>query len=465
MDMNKKLNLIYLIATASTIFVVFSILEIGSNSLVKEFTGSYPEEVQASGKVVEVDITARVSEVELIDGQNLRVWTYNGQIPGPEIRVNLGETLRINFTNKLPQPTTIHFHGIRVPNEMDGVPGITQEPIQPGDSFKYEFTPKDAGTFWYHSHVRSSEQVERGLYGTIVVEDPSEPKYNQDRVIVLDDWRIDDTGQINENFNTPHDLMHDGRWGNLITVNGVVDYELQANPGERIRLRFVNSSNARVYKLDFGNLEAKGFAVDGMLSKEVFDAQGFELSPGNRLDVDITIPMASTYESYYIKDSFTRRNNNLFKIAPSEEITNISDFETPTANIFPEWNGADKEEIDHELVLDARRGGEYGIEWTINEKAFPDYAPIKLKKGEFNKLRFTNASTRLHPMHLHGQFFKILARNGNHVQEPYWRDTVLIHPRESVDIGLVPLDTGKWANHCHILEHAEAGMMNIIEVI
>jgi len=424
----------------------------------------YPETIQASGKVAEVSLVAEEGKLSLIPGKNLNVWSYNGQVPGTEIRASKGDTLKINFTNKLPDETTIHFHGIRVPNAMDGVPGVTQEPIQPGDSFTYEFTPKDAGTFWYHPHVRGSEQVERGLYGVIVVEDPDEPKYDQDQVIVLDDWRLDQDGQLDERFNTGHDLMHDGRWGNYVTVNGETGYTLKAKAGERLRLRFVNTSNARVYQLDFGDLEVKGFAVDGMLAREPFNPQGFELAPGNRLNVDVSIPLVSRSRPFVIRDIFTRQPNNLVTLSVTDVLSDISDITTPQNQIFPDWTANTKKTIVKEYRLNARRGGPFGIQWTINDKAYPDFDPVTLKKGEYNVIRFTNESYRLHPMHLHGQFFKVLARNGQAVEEPYLRDTVLIKSQETVDIGLVPLDEGAWANHCHALEHAESGMMTVVKV-
>ncbi len=424
----------------------------------------YPESIQATGEIKEIDLVAKKTTISLGQNSSFDVWSYNGQVPGPEIRITKGETLKINFTNNLPQPTTIHFHGIRVPNAMDGVPGVTQEPIQPGEQFTYEFTPKDAGTFWYHPHVRGSEQVERGLYGVIVVEDPSEPTYDQDQVLVLDDWRLTENGQLDERFNTGHDLMHDGRWGNFITVNGLSNYELQAKAGEKLRLRLVNTSNARVYKLDFGDLEAQGFAVDGMLAKEPFTAQGFELSPGNRIDVDVFVPQLSRSKPYVIRDTFTRQSNTLATITIDGNVDAMKVIQTPAAKIFPDWTSNTKRIIDKEYRLNARRGGQFGIEWTINDKAYPDYDPITLKKGEYNVIRFTNESARLHPMHLHGQFFKVLARNGQQVDEPYLRDTVLIKSKETVDIGLMPLDEGVWASHCHALEHAEAGMMTVVEV-
>lgn len=424
----------------------------------------YPESVNASGKVEEVNLVAEVGTTSISPDQQLTVWSYNNQVPGPEIRITKGDTLKIHFTNKLPQETTIHFHGIRVPNAMDGVPGVTQDPIKPGESFTYEFTPKDAGTFWYHPHVRGSEQVERGLYGVIVVEDPQEPTYDQDKVVVLDDWRLDQNSQLDERFNTGHDLMHDGRWGNFITVNGTSNYVLDAQAGERIRLRFVNTSNARVYKLDFGDLKVLGLAVDGMLARETFNAQGFELAPGNRLDVDVSIPMVSSAKPFIIRDTFTRQSNTLVTLKIDDIATEATSVEAPLAQIFPDWTSTTKKTIDKEYRLNARRGGPFGIQWTINDKAYPDYDPITLKQGTYNVIRFTNESYRLHPMHLHGQFFKVLTRNGKAVDEPFLRDTVLIKSEETVDIGLMPLDKGDWVNHCHALEHAEAGMMTVVKV-
>jgi hypothetical protein len=132
---------------------------------VREFRGSYPEDAQPRGVVREVTLTAAPTVVSLLDGRPLAVWAYNGQVPGPVLRVRLGETLRVTLVNGLPQPTTIHWHGVRVPNAMDGTPGVTQPPVAPGETFVYEFTPKDAGTFWFHPHLRASEQVARGLFG------------------------------------------------------------------------------------------------------------------------------------------------------------------------------------------------------------------------------------------------------------------------------------------------------------
>ncbi len=439
--------------------------------LVEEFRGAYEEDIVPNGKVVEIKMVAEPTVTEIFDGVKTKVWAYNGTVPGPQLRIKLGDTLKVDFTNKLPQETTIHFHGVRVPNAMDGVPGVTQPPIKPGEKFVYEFTPKDPGTYWFHPHVRSSEQVERGLFGTLVVEEPIDEQYSQDQVWVIDDWRLTNDKQVYEEFNTPMDLMHDGRWGNVITVNAKLQEELIARPGERIRLRLVNASNARVYLPKFENLTATIIATDGMLVKRTRPLGDLELSPGNRIDLDITIPTNANGREFALTDDFGRQKITLAKIKVRGEKVSTPEFDFPTNAKVPDWSEATKVEIDKEYRLNARRkaGGEGmgmmgQIEWTINGKAYPEYDPFTFKYEKFNTFSFINESSRLHPMHLHGQFFKVIARNGVPVDEGFFRDTVLINPKEKVDLALVPLDKGKWVSHCHILEHAEAGMMTAVTV-
>ncbi|MBW1907241.1 MAG: multicopper oxidase domain-containing protein, partial [Deltaproteobacteria bacterium] len=246
------------------------------------------------------ELTAAPTSIQQFDGRLLDVWAYNGTVPGPVLRVRLGEEIEVKLHNRLPQPTTIHWHGVRVPNAMDGVPGVTQEAVAPGASFTYRFTPKDAGTFWFHPHVRTAEQVERGLYGVLIVDDAAPRPYSRDEVWVLDDWRLGPDGQIDPNFVTRHDLAHDGRWGQLVTVNGETSQELIVRPGERIRLRLVNTSNGRVYRPDFSGLDPRIIAVDGMYTRHPLPAEGFEIAPANRVDLDIVIPHNAAGRSFEI---------------------------------------------------------------------------------------------------------------------------------------------------------------------
>lgn len=435
--------------------------------LVAEFGSAYPERATPDGKLVEHELVAAETEVELVDGKRLRVWAYNGTVPGPTLRVRLGDTLRVRFTNKLPQETTIHWHGVRVPNAMDGVPHATQPPVQPGETFVYEFTPKDAGTFWFHPHVRSSEQVERGLYGLVIVEDKQPPPFTREVTWILDDWLLGPDGQIFGQFNTPHDLAHDGRWGNAITINGRTDTHLVVASGERIRLRLLNASNGRVYVPDLAGLDAQIIAVDGLYARAPTPLGRFELAPGNRLDLDVTVTGGG--RTLVVMDRYLPQRPNRLAEIDVDGTAAERTFASPARAHVPAWTGGLAMPVTHEFRLDARRGGPFGIEWTIDDKAFAGHAhhqdlALVLPRGKWSRLRFVNASPRIHPFHLHGMFFKLLARDSVPVDEPFFRDTVLIHGRESVDIGLVPLDAGDWMMHCHILEHAEAGMMTMIGV-
>jgi len=443
--------------------------------LLREFAGAYPTAARPNGTIHELDIVAAPTELPLLDGSGkLRVWAYNGQVPGPTLRIRLGDTLRVRFTNRLPQPTTIHWHGVRVPNGMDGVPHLTQPPVEPGGTFVYEITPKDAGTFWFHPHVRSSEQVERGLYGVLIVDDERPAPYDADVVWVLDDWLLDEQRQIFGQFNTMHDLMHDGRWGNVITVNGRTSERLQAHPGDRIRLRLVNSANGRIFKPDFGGLDVRILAVDGLYLREAIPYRGFELAPGNRLDLDIRFGTAASGLQPIVDRFYEQQTNHLADIVVdgvgARDPASERSFAPPAHGHVPAWREALAQPVTKQFRLNARRGGEHGIEWTINDAAFAGHdhaAPpaLTMRAGTFQRLQFTNLSYRLHPIHLHGMFFRLLARNGVPVDEPFFRDTVLVHGQETVDLGLVPLDAGRWMMHCHILEHAEAGMMTTLEVL
>jgi FtsP/CotA-like multicopper oxidase with cupredoxin domain len=309
------------------------------------------------------------------------------------------------------------------------------------------------------------------LFGVLIVDDVEPPPYSRDELWVVDDWLLTREGTLNEQFNTRHDLAHDGRWGNVVTVNGRVRPRLDVRPGERIRLRLLNVSNGRIYAPDFAGLNASVIAVDGLYAAKPFDPAGFELSPGNRVDLDIVIAPDATGQRVVVTDRFTRRPNVLAEIVVSGEPVQTPNFDSPADGHVPRWEKAmETTPLRAEFRLNARRGGPFGIQWTINDEAMdhahhhlPEHREL-LPIREFSRLRFVNESYRLHPMHIHGLFFKLLSRNGEPVDEPHFRDTVLVHPKETVEVGTVPTDEGKWMLHCHILEHAESGMMTVVDV-
>ncbi len=259
--------------------------------------------------------------------------------------------------------------------------------------------------------------------------------------------------------------MHDGRWGNVPTVNGRVKPEFSVNPGERIRMRLINGANARVFRPELPDLPAQVIAVDGRPVTRLFPYQPFYLSPGNRIDLDITVPAGAAGKSFTIGDRFPRKPYPLATIRVSEEkVVKTPEFMPLTAADFiPEEIFRDVK-ISKTWDLNAFRGGELGIGWGMNKMLWPDADRADFELGTPQKIVFQNSSSRLHPMHIHGVFFRVLERNGEAAVEPFTRDTVLVGPRETVVIGLIPEHQGIWVAHCHILEHAEAGMMTAIEV-
>ena len=390
--------------------------ETAAERALAEFAGSYPAEVAPTGVIRSYDVVAAPAELPLVDGKTLKVWAYNGQVPGPTLRVRLGETLRVRFTNHLPDETTIHWHGVRLPNAMDGVPGLTQPAVAPGATFTYEFTPKDAGTFWFHPHVRASEQVERGLYGVLIVEDAEPPPYTSETIWVLDDWRLDATGQIDPNFNTRHDLAMDGRWGGAVTVNGRTDTTVHVRPGERVRVRMLDSANGRVFAPDFGGLHADVIAVDGLYLRAPVPAVGFQLAPGNRLDVDLVFDQSPAGPVEVWDRYIPQRPNRLVTIVVDGDLVDTPRFASPAHGHVPRWRDALDAPIAHTFRLNASSGGPFGITWTIDGVAFAGHehtmAPaVTLVQDRFSRLHFVNESPRIHPIHFHGMFFRLLARN------------------------------------------------------
>ncbi|WP_297777375.1 multicopper oxidase domain-containing protein [uncultured Roseovarius sp.] len=262
------------------------------------------------------------------------IWCYGGAVPGPEIRVRQGDRLRIAVENALDEDTTAHWHGLRVPNAMDGVPHLTQTPIAPGETFTYEFDTLDAGTFWYHPHQRSFEQVGRGLYGALIIEEANPPRVDREMVWVLDDWRLTQEAGIAEDFGGFHDMSHGGRLGNTVTINGRVPDALPVQAGERIRLRLINAANARIFALDFGDLAPQVIALDGqpVTPHAPQDARGWVvIGPAMRVDLMIDMTGAPG-ETLTITDRFFSDRNF--------EVVDLAYSETPLRDAPPDWDMA-----------------------------------------------------------------------------------------------------------------------------
>ena len=225
------------------------------------------------------------------------IWGYDGSVPGPTIRVPHGQRVTRRFVNGLPQPTTVHWHGVRIENSMDGVPELTQRPVQPGAEFLYDFEPPDAGTWWYHSHHRTWEQMARGLYGALVVEERIAPQVDWDEVLLLDDWRLTNDATLQESFGALHDWAHAGRMGNWITVNGDGAWRRASSRHERLRLRLVNAANARIFVLELQRIEGWVVALDGQPLPAPMATGALVLSPGERADLIVDVVGAEGEEA------------------------------------------------------------------------------------------------------------------------------------------------------------------------
>jgi FtsP/CotA-like multicopper oxidase with cupredoxin domain len=231
-------------------------------------------------------------------------WCYDGRVPGPEIRLRQGEPVRITVENGLADDTTVHWHGIRLPIAMDGVPGLTQPPIRPDESFTYEFTPPDAGTFWYHPHANSLQQLGRGVAGAIIVEELEAVPVDRDILRLLSDWRLTSDAQIAAGFGNLMEAAMSGRVGNTVTVNGTVSNEVPVRAGERIRLRLINGALARIMALRFEGHRLVVVAIDGQPCDPHEPERGrLLLGPAMRIDVVLDM-QGQPGRSYRVVDDF-----------------------------------------------------------------------------------------------------------------------------------------------------------------
>ena len=416
------------------------------------------------------------------------VWCFGNKIPGPEIRVLQGEPIRVVVENRLPEATTIHWHGVRVPNAMDGVPDLTQKPIAPGESFVYEFACPDAGTFWYHPHQHSSAQVGRGLYGALIVEEPQSVAVDRDITWMLGDWRLLRDASISDDFDNMMDVSHNGRVGNTVTVNGRVRETFDVRAGERIRLRLINAANARIFGLQFEGHGPQIIAFDGQPVEPHAPANGHVvLGPAMRVDLILDLT-GRPGQRFRVIDNFYRNlEYRLLDLAyteepPLRERSRESPLRLPNNPLpEPDLEGAVRHQIDlgggmmgmmnsammHGKQTDARTLMQHGLAWAINGMAATVHVhePLfTLKRNRPCVFKLVNGTAWHHPMHIHGHSFRVITRNGEATRYREWQDTVLLGPRERAEIAFVADNPGDWMIHCHILEHQAGGMMGVIRV-
>ncbi|MFO0555838.1 MAG: multicopper oxidase family protein [Polyangiaceae bacterium] len=432
------------------------------------------EDLDPDPHVLEVELTAQLAEIEIEPGVKSTVWTYNGSLPGPLLRLTAGDLLRVHFKNELPEATTIHWHGLRIPNDMDGMPGHTQASVEPGETFEYEFVVPDAGTFWYHPHENDAAQLGFGMYGAIVV-DPVEPEpadLGDEVVLVLSDISLDESGAL-----APADQGGDlatvfGREGALVLANGKVAPTIHARNGKRQRWRVVNAARSRYFQLELaGHTFERVGGQAGLLSQSE-ELEHLVLMPGERAEVLVTptgqadaqlavnwIPFDRGYGSTEYRDPIKVLALDL-EGAPIPREADVATLGAPIDPI----------EVEHATHVDIHltlgEGPDGRPEMGINGAPFGESPPVPAAVGETQVWTITNDMDWDHPFHLHGFFFQAVDREGKVVEPVEWRDTLNVVRKGESSRFVVRYDNrpGSWMFHCHILDHADAGMMGMVEL-
>ncbi|GGE46079.1 copper oxidase [Actibacterium pelagium] len=383
---------------------------------------------------------------------------FNGGTPGPLLKVRQGEELAVTFQNRSGADSSVHWHGIRIYNAMDGVPGLTQEPVADGEDFEYRFVAPDAGTFWYHSHSRSWEQVAKGLYGPLIVEEATPPDVDADIIVMIDDWRLGEDAAFIDDFGAMFQFAHGGRLGNYAKA---MPSQSTVRQGDRVRLRLINTSNARIFPIDITGIDGKLVALDGMPLTQVEDFGKIMMAPAQRADIiadvveDIQFSFQTREGDYGLGTILAEGMN------PSKRSSAISPL--PPSGIMPPSGEANRREVLR--MQGGAMGGRHAGDdiWSFNGISdLQDEPWLKIDRGTSVLMTLVNDTSFPHGIHLHGQHFFEIEADGS--VGPL-RDTSLVDPGESRDIYCVFDNPGKWLLHCHMLGHAATGMRTWVEVI
>lgn len=410
-----------------------------------------------------IDMEARVADWEIAPGRTLRGFTYNGQVPGPTIEAQVGDTIVVRLKNSLDEPTTIHWHGLRVPAAMDGTQ-VVQPVVAPGETFEYRFTVPDAGTFWYHSHFNETVQLEKGMYGALIVREADELTLDREQVLVLDDVKLNRKGDFAKFGGWMEEHM--GREGKVRLLNGRVEPELTVAAGQVERWRVVNASSARYVLLSIGGTSFSILGTGGGFIEEPVTATEYLLAPGNRVDIAVgpfregeTISIDSLpYDRHTGKKSLERFAT--VRVGPAQ----VSSAAIPQRLRAIEPLAGPEAVPTRSVRMSERLSIRRGTDFMINDERHHNDASVTV--GDLQIWDVMNASHMDHPFHLHGFFFQVLAVNGVAPAFRSWEDTVNVPPRGRVLIAWMPDDRpGTWMYHCHILEHHAGGMMANFAVV
>ncbi|CAO3360045.1 multicopper oxidase family protein [Azospirillum melinis] len=447
-----------------------------------------PTPVTAAGELVEVELVAKQRMLRILPepaGPSPLI-TYADSFPGPIIRMRKGQRLRATLVNGLDEHTSIHWHGIRLPNLEDGVPYLTQPPTKPGERHVYEFTPPDAGSFFFHPHCNTVELLGRGLAGVLIVEEPDAPKVDADVVCLVKDWQLDKTGSFGT-FMTDRGASRAGTFGSVSTVNGAIEPVIEVPANGDIRARLYNIDSTRVVDLRVEGAEAWIIAVDGNpLPPRPLD--GWPMGPAMRIDVLFRAPAKAgqTLRLTNVYSAEPRPLATFRAVGPSLPNKRFKPRALP-ASAIPEPDLKDAPIIPmafsatavaQSFDAAALPGLPYADAlclsaktfWAINQQSWPEGGHerlppplVTLEKGRSYIFELANLTPHLHPIHIHGYTFKVLSSDARKVV-PHHADTVLLEPKERLRVAIKADNPGDWMFHCHIIEHQDTGMMGYIRV-
>jgi FtsP/CotA-like multicopper oxidase with cupredoxin domain len=454
---------------------------------------------RTTGKVVRRQLRAAPAEVDL-GGRVVSTWAYGDGVPGREIRVTAGDELRVRLRNDLPVETSVHWHGIALRNDMDGVPGLNQDAVAPGSAFEYGFVVPDPGTYWFHPHV--GVQIDTGLQAPLIVEDPAEPgEYDEEVVLVLDDWTdgwgdspdavlermaregmvmggmamdgMDHGGTSMDAGMASADQPLGADSGDVVypahLINGRLPQDpfvIRSRPGTRIRLRLINAGGDTAYRFAVGGHRLRVTHTDGFPVVPV-DVDTLVIGMGERYDVVLTtgdgaFPVVAVPEG---KDApagvALLRTASAAALGTDSRPAELAGRLLRYDDLAPAVDVAlESREPDRELEL-ALQMVDGGRKWFINGAGFGDHEPLEIRAGERVRLVMRNESMMFHPMHVHGHTFALSGPRGAGIR----KDTVNVLPMETLAVDLQADNPGQWAVHCHNIYHAELGMTTVLSYV
>ncbi|TES45766.1 multicopper oxidase family protein [Halalkalibacterium halodurans] len=521
--LGAALGLSLIIAGCSDESVDHSQMDMGEDSGQQEEQNQETEATTEEGKKV---FTLDVKETHWMfnDEVMMDAWTYNGTLPGEEIRVQQGDEVVLNVKNSLDVPTALHLHGFPVPNEMDGVPGVTQNAIMPGEEFTYEYQADIPGTYWYHSHQDGATQVDKGLYGVFIVEPENQESYDVDEAIVIDEFAsagMDMEGMDHSNMDMGETDMEGMDHGNMdmgeadmegmdhanmdmsetemegmdhgsmdmgetdgggmshseqmnemydtMVINGKASPQIEAievEEGNKVKLRFVNAGLfTQVVSIPGHSYKITHYDGQPVNEPEVLTDTAFRIAPAERYDVEIEMDNPGAWGIQVFAEENQEKLNTFIPIVyngfESEELQTTEEissfFDLTTYGEAKEINLGDITK-EYEMLLGTNDGGET---FTINGKQYPEHEIYEVEEGDVVKFTIVNDTEFDHPMHLHGEFFNVISKDGEPIQgSPVSKDTLNVRPGETYEIVFEAKNPGNWMFHCHEFHHANGGMVS-----